>query len=190
MTHVMESIMRKISLLLILLTMVSCDKITPPLEVREKTDVQLVNQIMAQVCRNLDKEKNLKASGNGSQMMHEIKMLALSFHYYQPVNEEKARELAVTAVDELVSTVNQNQEIRKYLYKYPFQPKNVEIQIFFNEPNGNNVSLVSCMKGNIDYQIEKSTFAPFQSIITESYDEAVEKLKSGNNNALIDQEAI
>jgi hypothetical protein len=181
---------------LLCLLLLSCDKITPPLEVREKTDEELVNQICAKVSRKLNKDKNLRAVGSGAQMMDEIKMIALSFHYYQPLTEEMARELVIAAVDELVSAVNQNEEIRKYLYKYPFQAKNVEIRIFFFQPNGNNIpfgdlSLVSSMEGKVCYKAEQSKMALFHSILIESYDEAVAKLELNKTNSnAFEHEAI
>jgi hypothetical protein len=109
-------------------------------------------------------------------------MLALSFIYCKPASQEKARELLVAATNEFLGTINNSEEIREYLYKYPLTLKNIEIQIFFVHADGSSVSPgelcgASAIDGILDYKIESSSGRRFRDHVKESYEEAVEKLK-------------
>jgi len=52
--------------------------------------------------------------GTGGQMM------AMSFDYYQEVDLKTARELIVYDINEYLSVINGNNEIKPYLHEYPF----------------------------------------------------------------------
>ena len=63
-------------------------------------------------------------------MMDDIQMMAMSFNYYEEVNLKTARELTIYVINEYLSAINSNKELRPYLHEYPFTAKNVEIRIF------------------------------------------------------------
>ena len=116
-------------------------------------------------------------------MMHEIKMLALSFDYNQEISLEQGRELLIAAVNEFVSTVNSTERIHSYLYNYPFEPKNVEIRIFLHNPDRSNlpmgkICVVSAIDGILAYKIEDPSTPLFKTIHRETFDEALQKLGS------------
>ncbi len=91
---------------------------------------QLANEISKQVALQLKKEQDLYPCGFGGGMMNQIRMLALSFNYYKPINIEQGRELLMAAGSLFLKTINEDERIRPYLDTYPFQPKNIEIRIF------------------------------------------------------------
>ncbi len=180
--------MKYLIFLLSIFVLVGCDKLTlnPPAE--NPSASKLVGQINRKVCSKLLQEKKLRAIGSGSQMMDEIKMLALSFNYYEPVNEEKARELLLVATQELINAVNEEPRIRPFLGNYPFEPKNVEIRIFFYNHDGSKVASetlcnVSALEGDLDYLVDGPKYPLFKCILKESYEEALQKqARSTNSN--------
>ena len=144
------------------------------------SDVELVRDARIKAARALELEKNLVLSGVGSQMMDQIKMIALSFDYFGPVDEEKARELLLAATNELISVVNEDERIRPYLHNYPFGPKNVEIRIFIRNADGSKLSsdklsVISALDGILDYEVDDPKNVLFTSILQETYEEAMKK---------------
>jgi len=144
-------------------------------------DVELVKEARIKVARKLKQDKQLVLSGVGSQMMDQIKMIAMSFNYYGSVDEGKGRELLLAATDELVSAVNEDERIRSYLHNYPFGPKNVEIRIFLYGVDGSNppakeLSVVSSIEGILTYKIDDPKDPLFTVALQETYAEAVKKM--------------
>jgi hypothetical protein len=146
-------------------------------------DVQLVNEISDKVAKKLMDDHQLRLAGVGSQMMDQIKMIALSFSYSSPVDLEKARELLLVATDELVNAVNVDERIRPYLDNYPFEPKNVEIRIFLKNADGSlpspeKLSVISALDGVFDYEVDDPRKSVLFTIVhTETYQEAKQKHK-------------
>jgi len=91
---------------------------------------KIANRITHQVAAKLKKEKDLQPVGTGGGMMHDIYMMALSFDYEKEVDLSKARELLVYVVDNYLSAINSNEEVRPYLHDYPFTAKNIQIRIW------------------------------------------------------------
>jgi hypothetical protein len=144
-------------ILFLLLSFLSCCN-EPPLENYDvRPDVKLVNELSIKVAQKLQEKYGLIACGTGSQMMDKIKMIALSFNYYKPVDIEKARELLLAATNEMVVAVNEDVKIHPYLHEFPFGPNNVEIRIFAYKEDGSdfpkeNLSIFSEINGNLAYK--------------------------------------
>ncbi len=168
------------SLVLLMFFLISCcDSMTYKLSDDEK----IVNQITQETAKKLKEKKNLVLIGTGGQMMHEIEMLAMSFNYYQDVNLKAARELLVESVEEYLSAINSNQDVRQYLANYPFTAKNVEIAIFFRNPDGSNVAsekinIAAANQGKVVYYIDYSEKHTIKAIYRETYDEAKQAISS------------
>lgn len=80
--------------------------------------VKLAHEITEKTAKELKAQKNLYLIGTGGQMMDDIKMMAMSFNYYQEVNLKTARELTIYAIDEYLSAINNNnKEVRPYLHE-------------------------------------------------------------------------
>jgi hypothetical protein len=174
--------MKKFIFLILSSILVSCDSMVPSEEQTSKTDVQLVREVRLQAAQKLKAQYNLQPCGSGSQMMHEIKMIALSFNYYSPLTLDEARNLLLASTDELMNAVNNNVDIRQFLGNYPFLPKNIEIRIFLYNPDGSNppegsLSVISSINGILDYEIDNSKTGLFTHVLKETYVEAVENQK-------------
>jgi len=99
----------------------------------------------------------------------------------KPVAIEEGRELLVLSVEKFLSALNANQQIRPHLSQYPFKPKNVEVEIFINNPDGSefgntSLSVVSSVNGIIKYKTYNRETYKFTEVYREIYEEAVEKI--------------
>lgn len=113
-------------------------------------------------------------------MMHDIRMMAMSFHFYHEVDLEEARELLVYVVTEYLSAINSNEKVRPYLHNYPFATKNIEIRIWIYEPDGtyppsDKIDYISSMNGLLEYY---TCSDPRQPIYEETYEEALQVIAS------------
>src|SRR5690348_9149685 len=75
---------------------------------------RIADKITNRTAEKLKKEKKIILIGIGGRMMDDIQMMAMSFNYYQEVNLEQARELLIYAVNEYLSDINNNQDVRPY----------------------------------------------------------------------------
>jgi hypothetical protein len=140
-------------------------------------DEKLADECLQKAAVQLKKEKDLYLCGTGGGMMDQIRMLALSFNYYKPVDIEKGRELLISAVNQLADVVNADERIRPYLKNYPFGPENIEIRIFIKNPDGSSVSseklrVISAEEGFLNYYIDNPTGGLFITVLKETYETA------------------
>lgn len=173
--------MRIIFVFILCIFVFSCDKSCPPVAYEISEKEKLADAIMAKVAMKLRKEFSLIPCGTGGGMMYQIRMLALSFDYRKRIDIQEGRELIVAAVNEFISEVNADERIRPYLDNYPFESKNVEIRIFFSNPNRSEVPLgqlsaISITRGIVDYCSFDSKKMRMETIYKESFEEAVTKI--------------
>ncbi len=145
-------------------------------------DEKIANKITLQTAKKISTEKGLIPMGIGGQMMDEIKMLMLGFDCRKIVDIETARGLLVYCVEEFLTAINASEEIRPYLYSYPFTDQNVQLEIFFRNPDASNVSIgnivVAVAKcGRICYEVYESNRPGLQTLYQETYEEAFQKVK-------------
>ena len=139
----MQNTLFKILFICILLS--SCNFFNTPefdkgRHVRDENYETIANRITKQVALRLRQEKNLQCAGAGGGMMSNIRMMAISFDFIYEVNLTEARQLLVYATTEYLNAINTNKEIRPYLQNYPFRVNNIEVMIFIQKPDGQNVS--------------------------------------------------
>lgn len=145
--------------------------------------VKIAHKITEKTAKKLKEQKCLFLAGTGGQMMGDIQMMMMGFNLYKVVDIETARQLLIDSVQEYLSAINSNEKIRPYLHNYPFTPQNVEIVIYFYNPDGSNVppgklNIAAANQGKVVYYIdypEKHTIKPIHK---ETYEEA---LKLVNN---------
>ena len=143
-----------------------------------------VNEILAFVSSNLKKEKELIPFGSGGQTMYQVKMLALAFQYRNALDIEQGRELLLESVREFTSTVNADEHIRNYLSNYPFEAKNVIVEIYIKNPDGTNLEssklcVIAANEGILEYEIRDPKTDRLTRIYTETYEEALQKVSQG-----------
>lgn len=166
---------------LILLFLSGCDSINLAPTYVSSEKVELTNEIQKSAAKRITKKTDLVLCGTGGGMMNEIRMVALSFDYYKPVNQIIGRKLLITASEELLNEINQNEKVRKYLIRYPFPPKNIQIRIFVHNKNGSpiqagNICYLSVIDGVLSYTLREPGKFKSSTLTKESYIQALQKI--------------
>lgn len=160
----------------------ACDRPNSPLNDQAGIEKErLADHIMRKVATQLKQEMNLRPCGTIGQMMNEIQILGLGFYYYQPVDIIEGRKLLVKAVDAMLQEINGETRIHPYLIRYPFRSRNVEIEIFFRNPDGSDVApgvldVIQASEGTLCYDIHHPTKSGFITVYKETYDEAKQRI--------------
>jgi hypothetical protein len=144
------------------------------------------DKILKKVAIKVNQETGLIPFGSGGRMLDQIKMMHLAFVCHEPIDIEKARELVVKASDELLREINSDEKIRPYLGNYPFEPKNITIQIFIQKLDGHSfggkeLSVIHASDGIIQYEIESPDPYRLMNAFEETYEEALLRLKDVEN---------
>jgi hypothetical protein len=140
------------------------------------------NELKYKAAIQIKKEKNLQPCGSGGGGVEKIRMLYLAFDYYKQIDVEEARELLIDAGNLFLKLINEDEQIRPYLQNYPFLPKNIEMAIFFKNPDGSEVDsgklsiLVLSKNEKLRYEINDPETNHLITIHSETYQEASEKL--------------
>lgn len=147
----------------------------------------LCNDITKKVAIELKNELDLLPFGSGGRAREQIKMLAISFLYRHPLEIEEGRELLITAVEKFAAKINANEAIRPYLNNYPFGPKNIEIRIFIQAPNGKDfgsekLCLIKAQEGFLKYEIHSGEYN-LKTVYEETFEEALHKLNHDKKGA-------
>jgi hypothetical protein len=178
--------MKWVPFLLFCLLFCNCDlKRGDPIPYSEKE--RLADEVLASAAIKLRNEKGLVLCGTGGGMLGQIRMLALSFDYRNPVTIQKGRELLIAAVQTLVAETNRNEKIRPYLQNYPFSSTNVEIRIFLQNNDGSNfgqeeLCAITAIDGILRYRAESRNGQLENLLYKETYEEALRKLEQLRSN--------
>jgi hypothetical protein len=151
-------------------------------------DELLVSDINKQVTLKFKKEKNLCCIGSGAEMMYEIKMLSLSFNYYNEIDIAKGRELLVFAASEYLDAINTNVELRPYLDHWPFTANDIRINIGILKSTGKEVDLekisfLSAEENMLMYYPKKKDLQRRTPLLTETYQQALQILEETTKQA-------
>jgi len=140
--------------------------------------VQIANKIMGKVAKGLYEKHGLKLIVTGGSMMHEIKIIHLSFTSTKSLSIEEARKFILECSKIFLDYINNFPEIKLYLNNYPATEKNIELSIFFGingiEPISPYVSFVSTSSSDIRYYIKKNN-EETKRVLIETYQEALQK---------------
>jgi hypothetical protein len=174
--------MRCIVFLILVFFVCGCNPTSPNIyTVSEKQE--LANEVRKEAVSRLEKERDLKPFGLGAQMMYQIQMLALSFNYHKSLDIEQARELAMYASTVFLDIINRNEQIRPYLSNYPFDEKNIEIEIVIRrngEGEQEKLVMASMHRGLLIYDVRNYETNRLKTIYRETYEEAAERLAYQN----------
>ena len=148
---------------------------------------QAFENTLYQSAKALEKKYNVSAMGSGgSAPMGVISNFTLSFEKKGILTKEECRKLLIAMGTDFLNFVNSNQEVRPYLYKYPFEPKDMRLTIFFSYENDDYIeppyiSVASYRLGDLTYKTqkydrEKNRFKTINEE-RESYEDALKILK-------------
>jgi hypothetical protein len=155
----------------------SCEVKGPRQNYKNNEKQKYANEIQHKVANQLKRDFGLIPFGSGARMMYQIEMLHLAFQYAKPANIDCARSLIIAAVEEFIAAINADERIRLYLANYPFESKNIEVTIFFLEPNHKPVvdgklCMVDAQGGFVTYKIDELATNRLKTIHRESFEEA------------------
>jgi hypothetical protein len=176
--------MRFLYLLFIFLFLGACNNFSPNKAYETPDYEKIADVITARTAQKIESETGLVLSGVGGGMMDQVRMMAMSFDCFGEISMEQGRELVIYCVNEYLSAINANIEIRPYLIHYPFSSKDVQIRIFINSKNGKevgsgNLSIVTEINGKVSYKIRDPESQRLRIIHEEAYEEAVKILEAG-----------
>jgi hypothetical protein len=141
--------------------------------------VVLASKIRYEVAEKLAKEFLMKPVGEGGSFYDCVRELFLAFEIQGPLTKDRLRNILIHSVEECLSAVNNNEEIRPYLIVYPFTPQEIEIVLYVKSKRREdiydpNIGVASARKGELEYMItDKTDTFKYKSIVSESYDEAL-----------------
>lgn len=142
---------------------------------------KLADRITLKTSDKIEKEKGLRLIGTGGGMMNKIRMMAMSFECCKEINMEEGRELVIYCVNEYLSAINSNEELRPHLVHYPFTAQDVDIVLYICRPDRTEVpmgtlSVVAEREGVVVYKVPGPFPTLLKRIREEKFEEAVKIL--------------
>ncbi len=137
------------------------------------------NQIIANIAKELAKEKELFLVGFGGSSLEGCEHIAVSFDYFYPLNIEKARQLIVFTANRFLENFIVDDNLKKF-QSDPYEMTNIEIMIFCYLPDKSsarppNLGSIWLSKNKLSYNLREEY--DLQTIYEETYEEALHKLK-------------
>lgn len=172
--------LRLILSILILVTTLSCSTHLSKSEVLFNETIRNYVEIIAQ-------KEQMYAYGTGGSMMGGpnmdlIRKFNFAFRSKKLVDMKQARAITIRCVEQLLSMVNENEEIRPFLEFYPFPPKGADLTLVFLpfdtlDPFSEKVyiSTIFFMKEKIYYLQYDHDKKNDDFIYEETYQEALER---------------
>ena len=145
------------------------------------------NEIGEKVFSKLKKEKKLHVCESGWALRgkEKIQIMRCGFDYYNEISFEEARELLLEVGNLYLNTINENERIRPSLGIYPFNPKNIHVDIFISKRDGSKLKpeqlhVISINEGQLEYMNHDLENELLQIIYKETYEEAMAKISNGS----------
>jgi hypothetical protein len=139
--------------------------------------------------REIEKENNLKLLSYGVNNPGEhnasdhdgIYYFSYTFLKIGKYNIDEVRNIIVRISNKILNSINQDIDIKKYLFEFPFKVQNIKLSILFENEKGDKIygkNIDTCIfkRGTIVYFIipdENSTMQTYE----ESYEDAVNIVK-------------
>lgn len=145
---------------------------------------QISDRTIIRFSKEMKAKRNLLIWGIGGGADNGVWLLTVSFGmYHAPLTKDEARKLIVGCVEDFLTTINQDEELKPYLKTYPFTSKNVELNIFLYGPDKSRIlspyiADISSTEGIIYYGInDPNNQYKYLSRTSETYEEALAILK-------------
>lgn len=146
--------------------------------------VEIADEILTEMEQKLSNKYHMRVTGTTAGLMKCVNLLGLSFKIRGPLTQEQLRVIIVGCVEEFLSTINANEEIRPYLRTYPFTAEGIEITIFMIDAQGRelydpDIGVASQRHGELTYMTtDRTDTFKYKSIVSESYDDALRIVNS------------
>lgn len=163
--------------------LMGCSK--PNLAPPKSEKVALADRVSRQCAQILCKRYGMVQTGEGGKMMYEIEGLFLAFNIHRSLSKEEARAILIDCAHEVISTVNNDQEIQKYLLPGGFNKKSVQVQIYIKPNHQKNyypdLGVCSYNFGKLAFSTyDRDNKYVYKTDEDETYEEAIAFLESFN----------
>lgn len=137
-------------------------------------------------------ENQLFQNCSGGGFRKSVNLIAPGFISYRKMGVEEGRRLFVEGVELFCSTFNNDPTIRPYLLNYPFEVKNIDLRIAFEDPINFQempppyVSLIYCINDTILYRAYDRETQKYYELHREPYAEALRIVREERANPSCD----
>jgi hypothetical protein len=150
--------------------------------------VAMADAITADVAEKLTERYPMQVIGVSGGMMNTVNTIGLHFQIRGPITKERLREMLVDSVEEFLTSINANEEIRPFLKNYPFTEKEIDIVIFIVDGLGIHVydpdpAVAAAAHGKICYYTEdKNNEFGYKQKIKEDYQTALQIVRESKQH--------
>lgn len=159
----------------------------------EKNDLK--QKMIYEFSKEQLKKRNLRLSAMGSgssKVKDKFNLLIVDFETKNEITIAAGRRLLIEISKEFLENINQNKELEKHLFPYPFNIKGIEMDLSVSDPintykyypemeNENKISYLFLHDGVIRYYIYITENGERQKVHQETYEEALKILEKENN---------
>ncbi len=146
---------------------------------KEREDIKLVDELVANFENEIEKEFKIRAMGSGGSMPFDVESISVDFASMDSMNVEEARRLMVTLKERLAERINQNEKLRPYLRDYPLSTTWARIRLVFFSRNGDEYMdggmchVLDSPPGKISYIAKNPETKIRETVFEEPYEEAL-----------------
>lgn len=150
-----------------------------------------VDKIVARYLKDIKKNYGIYVCGTGGGSLGEVNLVGLHLECYQRLSVLQARLLFLDCVEDLLKRINSNRTLRPNLQNYPFDTKNLDFMLAFQDKNGrkfpeDSVALVFIANETIFYNTFDLNGKQYKKIYDEPYSEALKTFQDyKTKNALL-----
>ncbi len=151
--------------------------------VREADHCKISKSITANYVNECATPQGLALIGYGGAMLDDIQSITLTFLSFDRLTVDEARVLYIGMMEDFLQRINTDDSIRPYLHNFPFEERNIELTIGFEDTkrkitSDGHVALMSIGKDHkIYFAAYDSDTQKFYDLHEESYNEALQLAK-------------
>ena len=154
---------------------------------QQSKKMTLFNEIKTNYIQTIAKNEKLYLEGSGGSVMGGpnsdlVRKFNFAFRSQKLMNLSQARALTIRCVEQLLSMVNENEDIRPFLEFYPFPLAGVDLTLSFppydkSDPYSDKmyINTIFFMDGKIYYRQFDHAIKDDKRILIETYEEALER---------------
>jgi len=144
---------------------------------------EIAHDITLRTADELYREKGMMLVGTGGGMIKQVNLLSMRLHYYVPLEEAEARQLALFTLDKFLNNVNADEKVRPYLNNYPFRAEHLRVSLSFYHRDGRpvepgKIDYISIRRGYLHYNTRSKEADRRVTLFKETIAEARKKAES------------
>ncbi len=138
-----------------------------------------VDRVLDHTLSNLQKNEPIIMIGlGGSKNNLKKETIRISLMLNKVLTKKECRKLIIKCAESYLNDINSDNELKQYLYQYPFAYKNLEISIFLKKPDGSDINypdirVISLYNDKISYDIQDPNSKYKYITSQEPYEEAL-----------------